>query len=120
MLPSQHRLSGSIATQVLGLFLLAILVPLAVALLQTRHDTQVAEGRAVADARAVASLAAEQVADAIDDASAAATTIERMPTFWRGRDADRDEMLEALLGPHPAYNALLFYGGDLQQHGSSS
>src|SRR5438067_5244713 len=48
MLSVRRRVTGSIATQVLGLLLLAILVPLAVAFVQNRDDFQRATSLAVA------------------------------------------------------------------------
>ncbi len=115
-----HRLSSSVAARVLAVFLVATLGPLVLSLAQTRAEWLAADERAYEQAHAVARAAAAEVNSSIYEARQAATTIARLPAFWRGEDADRGQILAALMAAQPVFNALLYYTPDFEQHGMSN
>src|SRR5579885_2156911 len=115
-----RRASRSLAAQILALFLVMTLVPLAVGLIQTRDDLQQAEQRAFADAGGVADAAASGVENTLQYARQAGRAIEGLPTFWDGSDADRDQVLTVLADAQPVFSGLTFFTPDFQDHGRSN
>src|SRR5919197_897174 len=91
-----RRASTSLAVQILALFLVVTLAPLAVGFVQTRDDLVEAEQRAFADAFAVADAAAGGIEQTIQFARQAAQAIEGLPSYWDGSDEDRDRILTIL------------------------
>jgi PAS domain S-box-containing protein len=112
--------TASVVLQVLALFLLATVAPLAVWLEQTRQDARAAEARALAEAQATAARAAEQVEAVLEDAHAIARVVAHLPAFWDGTDRDRDTILAALVTSETRFNALLYFTEDFQTRGSSN
>src|SRR5438093_5964878 len=79
-----RRARASIAGRTLGLFVLVTLVPLVVALVQTRNDALEAQVRAETNARAVARAAAAEVEESIQAAYRVGQMLARLPGFWDG------------------------------------
>src|ERR1700730_6224657 len=113
------RAGNSLAVVTLALFAVATLVPLGLALLQTRLDVAAAEDEAVVNARFAALTAAHNVEDLISVARGRAETVSHLDGFWQASDAQRDDMLMAVALPQPQFKTLLFITPDLAQHGSS-
>jgi signal transduction histidine kinase/CheY-like chemotaxis protein len=96
-----------------------VLTPLVVALAQTRVDALAAEERARESARAVARAAAGEVQESIGAAQRTGRSLARLPGFWDGADADRDQILAALAAPEPTFYALVYFTDDFVSHGAS-
>ncbi len=114
------RAFTSLAVQILVLFLVMTLVPLAVGFIQARDDLQDAEQRAFADAFAVADAAAAGIEGTLQFARQAAEAIEGLPTFWDGDDTDRDQVLTVLADAQPVFSGLTYFTSDFQGHGRSN
>src|SRR3954468_19776342 len=110
---------ASIASKTLALFVFVVLTPLAVALIQTRIDALGAEERARENARSVARAAAEEVQGSIGAAQRTGRLVARLPGFWDGADADRDQILAALAASEPTFYALVYFTDDFVSHGAS-
>jgi signal transduction histidine kinase/DNA-binding response OmpR family regulator/HPt (histidine-containing phosphotransfer) domain-containing protein len=110
---------ASIASKTLALFGFVVLTPLAVALIQTRVDALAAEERARESAHSVARAAAEEVQGSIGAAQRTGRLLARLPGFWDGSDADRDQVLAALAATEPTFYALVYFTDDFISHGAS-
>jgi signal transduction histidine kinase/CheY-like chemotaxis protein/HPt (histidine-containing phosphotransfer) domain-containing protein len=115
-----RRLLTSFATQVVLLFLVAILVSLGLALVYTRAQVVEAEARGARNIYILTRGAAADVAELLADARRAAEAAARLPSFWDGSDADRDALLAALAEPNPAFTSLAYFTPDYQEHGISN
>jgi signal transduction histidine kinase/DNA-binding response OmpR family regulator/HPt (histidine-containing phosphotransfer) domain-containing protein len=114
-----HMGFASIASKTLALFVFVVLTPLAVALAETRVDAVAAEERARESARSVARAAADEVQESINAAQRTGRILARLPGFWDGSDADRDQVLAALAAPEPTFNALVYFTDDFVSRGAS-
>src|SRR3954447_9373845 len=110
---------ASIASKTLALFVFVVLTPLAMALIQTRTDALAAEERARESAHSVARAAAEEVQGSIGAAQRTGRLLARLPGFWDGSDADRDQVLAALAATEPTFYALVYFTDDFISHGAS-
>src|SRR5215217_269661 len=122
-LPSRHDVhaaSGLLATQILVLFAVATLAPLAVALVYSQTDAREAERHAFENSLSVAGVGAAGVEAIIRDAQQEAQVIARLPAFWNGADGDRDRILSAFVAAQPTFNALVYFTPDFQTHGNSN
>jgi PAS domain S-box-containing protein len=115
-----RRAFASFGVRLFVLFAFATLAPLAVSLAQIHGATVDAEENAYGNARLAARMATSSLQSTIEDASQAAQTIENLPSFWDGTDADRSTTLAALASSRPTYNAFFYFTGDYQVHGSSA
>ena len=120
-LPRKTRRPGrTILGRILTLFVIASIVSLLVALLQTAGQARDARRQAFANANLVAVAAGSEIECRLSNLVGLARTIERLPGFWDAADEDRDDVLAALATPRSELQALLFYTPDLQQHGASN
>jgi PAS domain S-box-containing protein len=110
---------GSVAGQVLMLFVAATLAPLAIALIQLRADASTAERQVYDSAHAAARAAAAEVEDGIQAAQQMSHVMARLPAFWDDGDSGRDQTLAALAAAQPRFNGFAFYTRDLDLHGAS-
>src|SRR3954454_21551240 len=110
---------GSVAGQVLLLFIAATLAPLVLALIQLRADATTAERQVYDSAHAAARAAAAEVEDGIQAAQQMSHVVARLPAFWDDGDAERDRILAALATAQPRFNGFAYYTLDMQIHGVS-
>ena len=115
-----RRALASFGVRLFVLFAFATLAPFAASLAQIHGATVDTEAHAYQNAQLAAQMATAALQTTIADASQAAQTLENLPAFWGGTDADRSTTLAALAGSRPTYNALFYFTGDFQVHGSSA
>ncbi|HEY0581558.1 MAG TPA: PAS domain S-box protein, partial [Chloroflexota bacterium] len=111
---------SSIRAQLLVLLLAATLLPLGVSFVQLERDRADAGARATQSANDGAELAATQVSDLLHRAIAVAGILEQTPSFWPADDAERDRQLGVLATAEPIFSGLMYFTGDLMEHGSSN
>jgi signal transduction histidine kinase/ActR/RegA family two-component response regulator/HAMP domain-containing protein len=111
---------NSFASQLLLLFALALLVPVAFIGTLIRSDIETAEQ----SARGVAVRQARRAAAAVESAytrdQELATILGGLPEFWNGQDEDRDQILTAFSRPYPSLNGLKYFTEDFEQHGAAN
>jgi hypothetical protein len=117
---STRLIPRSFASQLLLLFGVALLVPVAFIATLIRSDFDGAE-------RAASRLAVEQARHAAIDIEGAyardqhlATILAGLTEFWNGSDEDRDRILTAFSNPYPSLSGLLFFTDDFAQHGKAN
>jgi signal transduction histidine kinase/CheY-like chemotaxis protein/HAMP domain-containing protein len=110
----------STASGILALFVVINVVSLAVSLGQTAAHVVSTERQTVETTVTMAARAADELDERLRHVVAMARSVERLPGFWDGSDADRDVLLQALATPDPRVNALVFATPDLAQHGASN
>ncbi|MCC7369731.1 MAG: GAF domain-containing protein [Chloroflexi bacterium] len=108
------------ASGILALFVAITLASLAVSLGQTRATVMSTEARVITTTATLAERAANEMDERLRHVAALARTVEQLPLFWDGSDADRDMLLRALAVPNQSVNALVFASPDLEQHGASN
>jgi PAS domain S-box-containing protein len=116
-LPTSLR---QLRTQLLLVFLLATMLPVAISLAQVRAARAAAEGQAETLALHGAQLIAAQVVDLLDDLHRYGHFVEQTPSFWSTDDSGRNQQLSNLAYLQPSFNGLLYFTPDLQQHGISN
>ncbi len=114
-----RRRFGSLTAQILIIFIIATIIPLAVVMNQGREDVAAAEKRAIENAHFVARAAALQVSNSVRQVNETAETLALWDTFWQGDDRVRDEVLAAIVAPQHDFSALMFFTQDYEQHGAS-
>ncbi len=115
-----QRAVSSLAVQVLALFVFTCLGALLVGFIQTRHDLRAADERAFRDARSAADAAAADIESTVRVAVQSGQALARLPAFWNGDDADRDQILAVLANAQPVFSALNYFTADLHEHGRSN
>jgi signal transduction histidine kinase/CheY-like chemotaxis protein/HAMP domain-containing protein len=110
----------STASGILALFVLVNVVSLVISLGQTRAHVLATESQTIQTTATMAERAADEVDERLRHIVALARSLEGMPAFWDGTDADRDAVLRALATPDQRLNALLFASLDLNVHGVSN
>jgi diguanylate cyclase (GGDEF)-like protein/PAS domain S-box-containing protein len=110
---------GRTRTQLVVVFAAATLLPLVIAAVQIQEERGNAERRASDGAMQTAQLAAGQVDDLVQNASAIAQVVEDTPRFWTTDDEGRDGVLAELAQAQLSVDAITFVTPDLQEHGAS-
>jgi signal transduction histidine kinase/ActR/RegA family two-component response regulator/HAMP domain-containing protein len=110
----------STASGILTLFVIVNILSLAISLSQTRASVLATEAQTVAATAMTAQRGAAELDERLHQAVGLARSIERIPVFWDGTDADRDNVLHALTLSDQRVNALVYTTLDLQQHGASN
>jgi signal transduction histidine kinase/PleD family two-component response regulator/HPt (histidine-containing phosphotransfer) domain-containing protein len=114
------RWLGSLTAQILVIFIVVTLVPLAVVMSQAREDAAIAEQRATESAQFLARAAALGVTGSLREVHETAETLTLLDTFWEGDDVTRDLVLAAIVGPQRDFSSLMFFTSNFEQHGAST
>jgi hypothetical protein len=116
---SIRLIPSTFASQLLLLFVVALLVPVLFIGTLIRSDLDGAE-------RAASRLAVRQARHAATEIEAAyardrelATILAGLPGFWNGSDEDRDQILTAFSNPYPSLNGLAYFTDNFEQHGKA-
>src|SRR5688572_18759549 len=107
-----RRRAASLTARILIIFIAVTLFPLAVVVSQARMDAAIAEQRAVASAQFLARAAALQIAGSLREVQETAETLSLWDRFWEGTDAERDDVLAAIVSPQRDFSALMFFTAD--------
>ncbi len=115
-----RRRFGSLTAQILFIFIIATIIPLAVVIIQEREDAADTENHAIESAQFVARASALQVSNSLRQVNEMAETLALWDTFWEGDDYMRDDVLAAIVRPQRDFSALMFFTRDFEQHGAST